>query len=227
MTTILQIDASVRKTDNQVQKYNSISRSISHSFIKSWMNGSTDTKIIRRDVGMNPPAFICNEWVAAVFTAEELRTEEQKSILALSDSLIDELVQADLIVISAPMYNYGMPAALKAWFDQIIRIDKTFSFDLARGDYPLKPVLSGKKLVLITSSGEFGFCPGGIREKMNHLGPHIKTLQAYLGVEEVFEISAEYQEFSDDRHALSVDKAHKKAERLAEKLLSAAISVDS
>ncbi len=50
------------------------------------------------------------------------------------------------------MYNYGMPAALKAWFDQIIRINKTFTFDLARGDFPLEPIMSGKTLVLLTSS---------------------------------------------------------------------------
>ncbi|WP_211212243.1 hypothetical protein [Kiloniella laminariae] len=84
----------------------------------------------------------------------------------------------------------------------------------------MRPILSGKKLVLITSSGEFGFHPGGIREKMNHLGPHIKTLQAYLGVEEAFEISSEYQEFADDRHALSVEKAHKAAAELANCLIS-------
>ncbi|WP_211212244.1 FMN-dependent NADH-azoreductase [Kiloniella laminariae] len=136
MKTLLQIDASVRKTDNPVHKYNSISKSIAQSFIRSWMDRGIDTNIIQRDVGVNPPDFITNDWIAAVFTAEEVRTEEQKSLLALSDSLIDELVQADIIVISSPMYNYGMPAALKAWFDQIIRINKTFTFDLARGITP-------------------------------------------------------------------------------------------
>jgi len=64
--------------------------------------------------------------------------------VALSDILIGELVQSEIIVITTPMYNYGMPASLKAWFDQVIRINKTFSFDLARGDKPIEPIQNGK-----------------------------------------------------------------------------------
>ena len=135
--------------------------------------------------------------------------------------LIDELDQADIIVMSSSMYNYGMPAALKAWFDQVIRIHKTFTFDLARGDFPLEPIMSGKTLVLITSSGEFGFEIGGIREKMNHLGPHVQTVSHYLGVETFHEIKAEYQEFNDDRHRQSVASAHKTAAELATELANA------
>jgi len=52
---------------------------------------------------------------------------------------------SDVIIIATPMYNYGMPAALKAWFDQVIRVNETLSLDLVRGDWPLKPVLSGKR----------------------------------------------------------------------------------
>ena len=57
-----------------------------------------------------------------------------------------------------------MPAALKAWFDQVVRIDKTFTFDLTRGDAPLEPILVGKTLILLTSWGEFGFAAGGPNE---------------------------------------------------------------
>lgn len=58
-----------------------------------------------------------------------------------------------------------MPAQLKAWFDQIIRINKTFDFDLSRGDFPLHPLLFGKTLIVISSRGEFGFEKNGVREK--------------------------------------------------------------
>jgi FMN-dependent NADH-azoreductase len=54
------------------------------------------------------------------------------------------------------MHNYGMPAVLKAWFDQVVRIQKSFTFDLARGDRPLEPILSGKTLVALNSCGQFG-----------------------------------------------------------------------
>ena len=84
----------------------------------------------------------------ASFAKGELSSEQQ-AVLSESEQLIAEVVQADIIVISSPMYNYGMPAVLKAWFDQLIRIGKTFSFDLNRGDNPLKPILKGKQVVLV------------------------------------------------------------------------------
>ena len=118
-------------------------------------------------------------------------------------------------MISSPMYNYGTPAQLKAWFDQIVRINKTFDFDLARGDKPLAPLLSGKNLVIITSSGEFGFERGGINEGASHLVPHLRTLSKYLGVTEIYEIASEYQEFADHRHEQSLQRARMKANEIA------------
>jgi FMN-dependent NADH-azoreductase len=118
------------------------------------------------------------------------------------------------------MYNYGMPAVLKAWFDQVIRVDKTFTFDLKRGDFPLAPILSGKTMVLITSSGEFGFNIGGIREKMNHLGPHIEVASQYLGIQNFYEIGSEYQEFRDERHINSLNQANVEIKKLVSTLAS-------
>jgi len=63
--------------------------------------------------------------------------------------------------------------AIKPDHDQVVRINKTFTFDLARGDFLIEPIMSGKKLILISSIGEFGFEIGGIREKMNYLAPHV------------------------------------------------------
>lgn len=218
MTTILKIDASVRGTDNPRPDYNSISRALSDSFVTSWRQFDADVNVIERNVGQNPPAFINNDFIAAAFTPEDQLTEAQKELLSLSDTLIDELDRSDIILMSTPMYNYGMPAALKAWFDQVIRIHKTFTFDLARGDYPLEPIMSGKTLVLLVSSGEFGFHPGGMRESWNHLGPHIKTASRYLGVDSMHEVWSEYQEFGDERFEQSNAKAHKNAAELALKL---------
>lgn len=218
MTTILRIDASVRRTDNAVAAYNSISRTLADSFVARWKEAEPDVDIILRDVGMTPPAFISNDWIASVFTPDAERTNEQNALLRLSDTLIDEIERADILLISTPMYNYGMPASLKAWFDQIIRINKTFTFDLNRGDFPLEPTMSGKTLVLLTSAGEFGFEKGGIRDGSGHLSAHINTLRNYLGAERMFEASAEYQEFSDGRHDASVKSAHAKARSIAQEL---------
>ena len=105
----------------------------------------------------------------------------------------------DLIVLGTPMYNYGMPSTLKAWFDQVIRIGRTFSFDLKRGDWPIEPMLTGKRLVVLSARGEFGFAPGGALEQLNLLYPHRATCGRYIGVapDAILRVSFEYQVFVD------------------------------
>ncbi len=218
MTTILHIDTSARRIDNDVPVFNSISKALAAYFMDKWTTLNNEDKVIYRDLGLNPPEFISQDWIAAVFTPDAQKTDKQKALLTLSDTLIDEVDQADIIVISSPMYNYGMPAVLKAWYDQVVRIDKTFTFDLARGDFPLEPIMSGKKLILISSSGEFGFETGGIREKMSHLAPHVETVSKYLGAEEFYEIRSEYQEFADERHEKSLNDAYSGIEALVKQL---------
>ena len=218
MSTILHIDTSARAFDRLRSSHNSISRMLADKFRKQWECKNPNGKVIYRDIGQNPPDFINEAWIAAVFTPDEQRTDEQNALVSLSDELIDEVIRADIILLSTPMYNYGMPAALKAWFDQVIRVNKTFSFDLSRGDFPLEPIMSGKTMVLISSCGEFGFQVGGIREALNHLGPHIEVASKYLGVEKFYEISSEYQEFGDQRHIKSLNEAHAAVADLVAKL---------
>jgi len=214
MTTLLHIDASAR-TDR------SLSRKLSRAFVEAWVERDHRANVIVRDVGLNPPPFVTQDWIAAAFTSEEHMTAEKREELRLSDQLIDEIERADVIVIGTPMYNYGMPAALKSWFDKVIRIGKTFTFDLDRGDYPLEPVLGGKKLVVLSSRGEFGFGPGGVREKMNHLDTHIQTCAHYLGVNETHVIAIDYQEFGDARHEASIADAFDAIPVLARQMIEA------
>ncbi|TIP35739.1 MAG: FMN-dependent NADH-azoreductase [Mesorhizobium sp.] len=135
------------------------------------------------------------------------------------DTWLGERVQDDVIVLGAPMYNYNMPAALKAWFDQIARIGRTFSFDLARGDFPIEPILRGKTLVVVSSRGEFGF-QDGIRQHMNALDPGIAACAHYLGASVIHTISAEFEEFGGERRAKSVEQAEAKARALANSIAS-------
>ncbi|CAA0110889.1 FMN-dependent NADH-azoreductase 1 [BD1-7 clade bacterium] len=179
--------------------------------------GDVPLTVVERDVGATPPGFIDEHWIDAVFTDVDRRTAAQRARVAESDLLIQELKNASTIVIGAPMYNYGMPATLKAWFDQIVRVNETFSFDLARGDYPLEPILAGKSLVLMTSKGEFGFAPGEERAALNHLDGHIELLAKYLGVEEIHQIHVEFQEFGDERHQKSLHRAYIEASELGVK----------
>ncbi|WP_026191754.1 FMN-dependent NADH-azoreductase [Methylosinus sp. LW4] len=200
MATLLHLDASVRGG-------RSLSRQLSRSFIDVWSEQHPADAVLRRDLSEHAPPFVDEAWIAACFTKPEARTPAMHAVLAVSDELISELEVADVLVIGTPMFNYGMPAILKAWVDQVVRVDRTFSFDLARGDWPLEPILSGKALVILTSSGEFGFGPGGEREEMNHLDTHLRVVGRYLGATKAFHIGIEYQEFGDDRHSRSLADA--------------------
>ena len=177
-------------------------------------------RVIRRDLAIAPPPFITEDWIAACFTAPEKRDAAMQAVLAWSDAAIAELEAADLIVLGTPMYNYGMPGALKAWIDQVIRIGRTFSFDLARGDRPIRPMLGDKTLVVLSARGEFGFAAGGVRAASNHLDPHLATCAPYLGVADdaIHTIAVEYQEFGDARHVRSRTDAEAKVTTLVAKL---------
>jgi len=217
MTTILKIDGSARGE-------RSLTRRLSSQFVQNWLKHRPDDVVIERDVGRDAPPPVTEEWIASAFTPPTDRSEKQANMLAVSDVLIAELEAADIILLATPMYNYGMPSPLKAWFDQVIRVNKTFSFDLERGDFPLEPILSNKTLIILTSSGEFGFNAGGVRAHMNHLVPHIKTCSFYLGVngdDNIHHIGIEYQEFGDDRHRRSIDEAIDGVATLVENLVAA------
>ncbi|NJR62837.1 MAG: FMN-dependent NADH-azoreductase [Cyanobacteria bacterium CRU_2_1] len=201
MATVLRIDASARVS-------RSLSRDLTAAFTDQWLKLRPSDTLITRDVGLNPPPAISEAWIAAAFTAPEKQTLDQQEVLKVSDQLLEELEPANLIVIGTPMYNYGMPAALKAWIDQVIRIGRTFSFDLTRGEQPIEPIVTGKTLVILSSSGEGGFELGGAHAAINYLDPHIVAASRLLGVSEHYVIRIEYQEFGDDRHQQSIQSAH-------------------
>lgn len=198
----------------------SLSRRLAAAFVTQWRASRPGDAIIEREVGIDHPPLLTEAWIAACFTPEGERTPAQREVLAYSDAAIDELARCGTVVIATPRYNYGMPAALKAWFDQVIRINRTFSFDPADKTWPLSPLLSGKKLVLLSSSGEFAFSAGGLRESWDHLEPHVRTCARYLGVagDDVHHVAIEYQEFGDERHRASLERALHATQRLAERL---------
>lgn len=211
MTNLLKIDASARQAQ-------SLTRMMGDLFLESWSKTGTDLIVVGRDVGLRPPAAISESWIASAFTPPEQRSSEQTSLLKASDKFIEEVEQADIILIATPMYNYGMPAALKAWVDQVVRIGKTFTFDLARGDRPLEPLFRGKTLVTLTASGEFGFGSGEMNDGAGHLISHLRTVSKYLGADEMHHVGIEYQEFGDHRFDASKANAMQQVGRLAAEL---------
>lgn len=213
LMTLLVVNASPRGE-------RSLSRRLATAFVTQWLALRPRDVVLERDVGIDHPPLLTEAWIAACFTPEDQRTSAQRSVLRYSDAAIEELAQADVVVIATPRYNYGMPAALKAWFDQVIRINRTFSFDSAERTWPLSPLLAGKKLVLLSASGEFAFHAGGVRESWEHLEPHVRTCARYLGVApaDVHHVAIEYQEFGDERHRASLDAAVDAAQTVASQL---------
>ena len=201
--TLLHIDASAQLEER------SHSRKLTRSFVDRWTRLRPNDCVIRRDVGRSPIPAIDQDWIAAAFTKPEDRTPAMTERLALSDELVDEVIASDIIVMGVPMYNYGVPASLKGWIDHVARIGRTFSFDLARGDVPIEPILSGKTLVVLSARGEFGFEPGGMRAHMNALDPALAACAHYFGVarDNIHTITIEYQEFKDERYRRSVAEA--------------------
>lgn len=214
MTNILRIQSSAQTSER------SITRRMGARFLDEWRRQDPGVSVVTRDVAQDPLSFVDQSWIAAAFTKPEERTPEMVERLAESDALIDEIIAADVLVLEVPMYNYGVPAALKAWIDQIARIGRTFSFDLSRGDIPIEPILGGKQLVQLSSRGEFGFGPGGMRERMNALDPAIEACAHYLGVarDRIHRVTVEYQEFKDQRHEESKARADRDIVRLVSEL---------
>lgn len=218
MPTLLRIDASAQLEER------SLTRHLTGVFTRTFLANAPDTRMIDRDVGLNPIPAIDHKFIHAAFTSPEDREPWMNERLALSDNLIDEVIAADILVIGAPMYNYGMPSALKAWIDHVARIGKTFSFDLARGDTPIEPILSGKRLVVLSARGEFGFAPGGVRAHLNALDPALAACAHYFGVarDDIETIAIEYQEFKDERYRASFDMAETRTRDLAAKMAGGA-----
>lgn len=214
--TLLHIDASAQLHGR------SHTRKLSKSFVERWAHFRSNDRVIRRDVGCAPIPAIDHVWISAAFTSPEERTPAMIDRLALSDELVDEVIASDIIVMGVPMYNYGVPTALKGWIDQVARIGRTFSFDLDRGDVPIEPILSGKTLVVISARGEFGFEPEGMRAHMNVLDPALAACAHYFGVarKDIHTVTVQYQEFKDERYRRSVAAAETAVLRLAEDLVA-------
>jgi len=136
---------------------------------------------ITRDLGTGLP-LLDAAWLAANFTIADDRTDMQRETLALSDSLITEIKQADTIVIGSPVYNFSVPAVLKAWIDQIARVGVTFKYT------PDGPVglLSGKRAIIVIASGG---TPVG--SDIDYASSYLKHIMGFIGITDVTIIAAD------------------------------------
>lgn len=222
MATLLHIDSSARQGGSDEHAYGSHSRRLTARFVRRWMAARPRDAVIRRDVGVDPPSPVTGRWIHAAFTPPERREPWMVEALAESDALVDELLAADLIVVGAPMYNFGPPAQLKAYIDNVVRVGRTFGFDRSREGEPYWPLLSGqgKRLVLLGSRGDYGYDEGGRIAHLNHVEASVRTPFRYMGVDEAYSVAVEYDEFGGERLAASIARAEAETDRLVDLLLA-------
>src|SRR6202035_3270111 len=123
----------------------SVSRQLTDAFVTQWKSFHPKGTVVDRDLNATPIPPVTAEWVGAAYAPEEARTPQQKDLLALSDTLLAELEQAEEYVLGVPMHNFGVPSVLKLWIDQIVRLGRAFSY--AEGTP--KGLVTGKKATFI------------------------------------------------------------------------------
>ena len=223
MTTLLHIDASARSGRSGTDPHGSHSRRLTDSFVRQWLAAQPDSEVLYRDVGQQPPAPVSAEWIHAAFTPAAQREPWMHEVLRQSDELVAELMRADVIVAGVPMYNFGPPAQFKAYIDNIVRVGRTFGFDRSRACDPYWPLLAdrGKRLIILSSRGDYGYDADGRASERNHVEPAVRSAFGYIGITDSHSIAVEYDEFADERLAESIRQAEAAVDELVSKLVNA------
>lgn len=152
----------------------STSRALTDLFIQEWSAGHLDGRIVVRDLVRKPLPYVDLPWIGGAFTPPEQHSPESSAAIAVSNELVRELQAASHIVIGTPMYNFSIPAALKAWIDHIVRVGVTVSTDNVG-------LLTGKKATVILASGG-DFSPGSPVEKYNQASGYLRQVLAWVGI---------------------------------------------
>jgi FMN-dependent NADH-azoreductase len=190
---IYQIDSSARKEG-------STSRDLAKKLLDKIKKPGDE--VIYRDLD-DEMVFVSGLTESGMKIKDEDQTEHHKKMFELSDKLVQELKESDIIIISAPIYNYGPPATLKAWSDLAARIGETFKF---RSDGRREGLLKNKKAYLVITSG--GTKINGAED---FLTPWLKFVLNFFGIEKVEFIGA-------DQMALDYEKSIKEAEEQINKI---------
>ena len=171
---VLRIDASARRQG-------SITRVLEDELLARLQDQYGVLQVTTRDVSAGLE-FVDQDWIGANYTAADQRSTAQQERLALSDALVDELYAADVLVIGVPVYNFGIPAVLKAWVDLVARVQRTFRYT-ENGPVGL---LKGRKAYLVFASG--GVVAGS---EMDFASSYMRHVLTFLGITDVELIAAE------------------------------------
>ena len=173
---LLRIDASGRKTG-------STTRMLLDELVTELTGRYEDVHLVRRDLADSIP-HVDEDWITANLTADEDRSDAQRQTLAYSDGLVAELKAADTLVIGMPIYNFGIPAALKAWVDMIARARLTFRYT----ENGPRGLLEGKRAILVVASGGVA-----VDSDFDFATPYMRRALNFVGITDITVISADRQ----------------------------------
>ncbi len=186
MTRLLVVETSPRLEQ-------SISRQMTQRFLSRWREGHPGGEVVQRDLAATDLPFVTAPWLRAYFTPADQQTDEMKAVLRLSDELVSELLSADHLVIATPVYNYNVPASLKAWIDHIVRKGTTLGFD-GRG------LVTDKKATVLLASGGVYTEGSPIRDR-DIATSYLRLILGVIGITDVTFISGGGAKAVDMRQA--------------------------
>ena len=199
MTTLLKINASLFSNQGQ-------SSQLADRFVAAFVAAHPGTTVIDRDLAAHPVPHLDAERFLSFLAKPEERSAAQQAVVAFSDALIDELRQADQIVIGLPMYNFGVPSTLKAYFDHIARAGVTFRYT-ATGPVGL---LEGKKVTVLAARG--GKYAGTPKDSQT---TYVRDFLGFIGITDVEFVYAEGLNMGEESKTTALAAAHAQVAELA------------
>jgi FMN-dependent NADH-azoreductase len=180
---------------------NSVSTKLVHRAVEALKAKHAGSSVHVRDLAAHTPPHLDADGIVGI--RGEPASDKQKAARALSDQLIVEVMKADVLVIGAPMYNFGIPTQLKSWFDYVLRAGVTFRYT-EKGPEGL---VSGKKAIVIETRG--GLYSEGPAAVMDAQEPHIRAMLGFIGIRDVTFIHAEKLAFGPEAVLAAVEGAQK------------------
>ena len=191
MNKVLIINASVRDERSH-------SRKLTQGFIQNWQKKYPKDLFTYREVGLSNVPPIDEKWIAGAFVPLGDRTAENQKALKFSNELVKELKENDVYVLGTPMYNWSIPSGLKAYIDQIMRINETWKFRSGKPDGDYMGLLKNKKMFILSSRGDTGYGENEKNANMNFQTTYLKFVFGMMGVQNVTIISLDNEEFGGE-----------------------------
>ena len=170
MATLLKIDASPRGDY-------SVSRKLTGIFAETWLKSHVGGSVVDRDLFKTELPFVDVPWIMGAYTPAEQHSEESAKAIKISNTLVDELLAADEVLIGTPMYNFSTPAILKAYIDHIVRLDRTFNASY-------EGLVKGKKLTIVIASMGV-YTPGSHMEGYDSETKYLKQVFGFIGFTDI------------------------------------------